>query len=617
MAVSPQQDSEGLIQFDILVDGTALPDDLQIYSIFVEKHINKIPIAEIEIVDGNISDQNQGWHSIKDGKLKIGNEIEIKAGYGTATMNSIYKGYITSVRVSADRNLLARIIIECADKAIQMTLNRAYTPYTSKKDSDIIKTLISDHTGLTNDVEATSITHEYIAQYGATDWDFMIARAESNGLIVNVEGGKVSVKKPGTGAKELLLTWGTDIINFDVKLDGRKQKVKNTAFGWDMANQNIASGISGEPSFLPEIGNAEVKATTMASKLKFKNDEIRSASPMETQELREWANAILIKSRLSRISGKIRFQGSHKIKPNDKLEIAEAGDQFNGEAYVSGVMHTLKEGNWFTDAVLGYNKDFHVGNKNTISLANGNNLLPGVNGLVIGKVTKIVSDPKNQFRVEVNIPSIDDQNKVWARISNLWATKDAGTFFYPEINDEVILGFLDGDPRYPIILGKLYSSKLKPPYTPANQNPIQAFVSKNQLKLEFNNQDKIITVETPGGIVLTMSDKEKEVKLTDSHKNTMVMNNKGFDFNTMNDFKVKATGNINMESMGNSTYKATGNIEAKATGNLTMKGMAFTLEANTAGTVKANATLMLTANAPLTVSSKAITNIQGSLVKIN
>jgi Rhs element Vgr protein len=600
MAISPQKDSEGLISYEISIDGNPLPDSLQIYSIFIEKHINKIPIAEIEILDGSIHEQNQGWKAIKDGKLKIGNDVEVKAGYGTKTKNSIYKGYITSVRVVADRNEISSIVIECADKAIQMCLNLAYTPFEKQKDSAIIQNLIRNHTGLTADIESTPITHPYIAQYGVTDWDFMLARAEANGLIINVEGGKISGKKPGSGAKELVVTWGLDIINLDIALDGRHQKVRNTSYGWDMANQAKTEGGSSEPS-LPDIGNGEVSASNMASKLEFKNDEIRSSTPLKTNELREWANAILIKSRINRIKGKVRFQGSHKIKPNDKLEIKEAGDQFNGDAFVSGVVQVIKDGNWYTEAILGYQKEFHIGTQNNVSVSNGNNLVPGVNGLVIGKVTKIHQDPDNQYRVEVNIPSIDDENKVWARISNLWATNNAGTFFYPEIGDEVILGFLDGDPRFPIILGKLYSSKLKPPYSPEDRNPIQAFVSKDQLKLEFDNKNKVTTLSTPGGINLILSDKDKRITLEDSYKNKFTMDSNGIIFDTKFDFKSTAKGAIEM--------KATRTANLEAVGNLTMKGMAFTLEGTSTGLVKSNA--------PLTISSSAITTIKGTMVKIN
>lgn len=609
MPVSPQTNASDLIQVEISVSGTKIPDKLQIISVFIEKKLNKIPFAEIAIIDGAIFSQNEGWKAIQDGKFKVGNDIEIKAGYGTSSKNTIFKGYITAVRAKANRNYPPTILVEASDKALQMALNRAYTPFVNKKDSDIIQTLVRNYSGLSSEVDATKITHNFIAQYGSTDWDFLLARAEANGLVVNIEGAKISVKKPGSGAEQLTVSFGQDIIDMDLTMDGRNQKVKNTAFGWDHKNQRPTQQMSTEPSGLPSIGNAEVSASTMASKLKYKNDEIRSAIPVTVNELGEWATAILLKSRLNRLKGKISFQGSHKINPNDKLEIKEAGDQFNGKAFVSGVSHSLKSGNWTTTAILGLPDNFHLSEGNNISVSKGNNLLPGINGLLIGKVTKIHQDPDNEYRVEVNIPSIDDQNKVWARISNLWATSGSGTFFYPEINDEVILGFLDGDPRFPVILGKLYSSKLKPPYNPDQANPIQAFVSKNQLKLEYNNKDKIITLLTPGGIVFTMSDKENEVKITDSHKNTMTMNSKGFNFDTKKDFVVSAIGNIKIDAKGKIDTSSVGNSTIKAIQNLTMSGMQFELKATTTGTVQANASM--------TVSATGITTIKGSMIKLN
>jgi len=76
--------------------------------------------------------------------------------------------------------------------------------------------------------------------------------------------------------------------------------------------------------------------------------------------------------------------------------------------------------------------------------------LPGVSGLYVATVKQVQADPANEYRVEVQVPTL--ANTVWARLAQPYATSAAGSFFYPEVNDEVILAYFGDDPRYPVVL---------------------------------------------------------------------------------------------------------------------------------------------------------------------
>ena len=89
------------------------------------------------------------------------------------------------------------------------------------------------------------------------------------------------------------------------------------------------------------------------------------------------------------------------------------------------------------------------------------NLLPSVNGLQIGKVLKIDGDEK--YRIQVALPVAGDEVKIWARMIFEDAGNNRGKIFWPEKDDEVIIGFLNSDPRNPIVLGSLFSKKMSPP----------------------------------------------------------------------------------------------------------------------------------------------------------
>jgi uncharacterized protein involved in type VI secretion and phage assembly len=84
------------------------------------------------------------------------------------------------------------------------------------------------------------------------------------------------------------------------------------------------------------------------------------------------------------------------------------------------------------------------------------------NGIVVGIVCDL-NDDDNLGRVRVKYPHLGDEISDWARLASPMAGADRGTFFRPEKDDEVLVGFEHGDPRRPYILGSLWSQVDKPP----------------------------------------------------------------------------------------------------------------------------------------------------------
>jgi uncharacterized protein involved in type VI secretion and phage assembly len=85
-------------------------------------------------------------------------------------------------------------------------------------------------------------------------------------------------------------------------------------------------------------------------------------------------------------------------------------------------------------------------------------------GVVVGIVTANHGDPDGLGRVKVRFPWLaKDAESAWARIATLMAGNNRGSFFLPEVEDEVLVAFEHGDSRYPYILGALWNGKDKPP----------------------------------------------------------------------------------------------------------------------------------------------------------
>jgi len=205
--------------------------------------------------------------------------------------------------------------------------------------------------------------------------------------------------------------------------------------------------------------------------------------------------------------------------------------------------------------------------------------------------------------VLVDVPMIKETGTgIWARLSNLYATNKIGMFFYPEKDDEVIIGFLDNDPRSAVILGSVYSSKNAPPYTPDDKNSIKAIKTKSELLLEFDDEKKVITIETPGKNKITLSDEDKVITIEDGNKNSIEMSSDGIVIKSGKDLTLKASGNINITAQKDITLKT-------SMGDVTTKGKNITEKANMSFSAQGSVSSELKSNGNTTV--------KGLMVMIN
>ena len=596
MAVSPIVNSDGVVSVVILCGGTAISTSIELISIDIQLSVNRINTALIYFNDGDMPD---GEFPVSDADtFKPGSEIRIQLGY-EQEMVDIFSGVIIRHSLKITSNNAAQLVLECKDKAIAMTVGRKNANYIDKKDSDIITQLIGNYAGLSNEVTATTLTHKELVQFYCSDWDFLLARAEANGLLVSLDAGKVIVKAPQTSAAPVLtVTYGMDLIDFHADLDARAQFKSVASVGWDLATQQIQQQ-QATPETLTGQGNLDSAA--LADVLGLASFRLQSTAPLDTSFLTTWAKAQQLKSGLARIRGHVTFQGSALAKPGTLIELKGVGARFNGNVFVSAVNHQVSDGNWHTRVDFGMSPAWFTETTETIAPP-ASGLTSGVSGLHVGVVKKLDADPESQYRVQVSIPEMSAETDCfWARLTNFYSSNSFGAFFIPEIGDEVVLGFFNDDPSHPVILGSLYSSKNVPPYTPEAANNIKAIVTRTKMKVEFDEEKKIITVITPGTNKIVISDEGKSILLQDQNNNKVTLDAAGITLDSPKDITLKAQGKIVMT--------ASQNIEATAQMDIKQTGLNITSTANVGFTAKGSATAE--------VSAAGTTTIKGAMVMIN
>jgi Rhs element Vgr protein len=594
MAESPTAEAGNLVTVSISADGQAVA--AQILSISVTKTLNRISSARLVLIDGDMPDG--AFPLSEEATFKPGAAITIEAGYDQ-TMETIFEGIVVRHGVHITGENHARLVVDCQDETVKMTVGRKNATFIDMTDSDIITQLIGAYS-LTATVDSTSITHPELVQFYATDWDFMLSRAEANGFVVIVNDGAVTVREPVSGSAVLQVTYGIDLMEFHGDVDARAQYSQVKGAGWDLDTLAMVEATSTPPSLNAQ---GDLASVTLAGVVGLSEFRLQTSVPMTNPSLTKWTAAQQVKSGLSRIQGSVKFQGSAKAKPGDLLTLAGLGPRINGDAYVSSVHHEIADGGWVTEAQFGLSQDWFV-ERRDLAAPPAAGLLPPVEGLQVGIVTKLDSDPENQNRIQVRVPVMESsgQMMVWARLLQFYASNTFGAFFVPEIGDEVVLGYFNHDPSHPVILGSLYSKNRKPPYTPEAENNTKAIVTRTKLKVEFEEKDKVITIITPGNNKIVLSDKDKSILLQDQNNNIVKLNPDGILMDSPKDIKINAKGVITIDAVGKISVTS-------STADVAVSALNITNTANVGFTAKGNATAELSATGQTTV--------KGAMVMIN
>lgn len=588
MSKSVRNENADLVTASVLINGKSAPDKFMISKIDVEHRVNHIPAARVTIEDGSAVDET--FEASESSIFVPGARIEVKLGYH-AKNKSVFKGLILRQNIRVDSNGNSGLVLVCDDEAIKATVSRSSAQFRDLSDSDAISKLLAD-LGLSASVESTEPKRAYQAKNNTSDWDFIVSRAEANGQVVIVEDGKVKVAAPEFSDTRLMAEFGAAIIELDIELDATDQLCDVKSRAWDPKSQTVVEAASSEPG-VNEQGN--ISGKKLADVLDLPSHVQQSQEPLGAPELENWSNAKLLKNRLSRFRGRVRFVGNPDVKTGDLLDLAGLGARFNGSAYVSAVKHSVSEGAWWTEIELGLPSGLSTN-------ADRDAAAPAATGLQIAKVLSSATDPEGEGRIQVMLPLLQgDQNEVWIRMAAPYATENAGLEFLPEVGDEIVVGFLGGDPDAPIMLGALHSSARPSPVEHDEQNSIKAIVTNSQMKISFDDAKKILTVQTPGGHQIDMNDETKSVIVADGNDNKLEMSESGISLNSPKDITIKASGSVSIDG-------STG-VNVKSSADVGLKGANVSVEGQMAASVKGGASAELSAG--------GTTTVKGSMVTIN
>lgn len=165
----------------------------------------------------------------------------------------------------------------------------------------------------------------------------------------------------------------------------------------------------------------------------------------------------------------------------------------------------------------------------------------------LGEVVS-VKDPDNRGRVQIRLYSYDGVNQqdgaVWARVAVPFAGSDYGAFFLPDVGEEVVVALVNGDPRFPIVVGSLWNGSASPPEQIANSVDRWTIVGKAGTRIaiveETPGQEKV-RIETPAGVSAELTDSAGGKVEIKSGTSTITMDVTGIKIQTAVTVKVEAS----------------------------------------------------------------------------
>ena len=579
------------LPFSVSIGGKKIEQKFPVGYIDVFQGVNEIPYSIIKIHEfTNLKDDL----FLDDSIFEIGAKVEISA-QNNNKLEVVFSGILMNISLSINNEIGENFIeLKCFSNVFKMNIAKKSSCFLNKSDADILKSIVSSY-GLSASVGSMAIKHEFIYQNNLTDWEFINIRADLYGYVVSVEGDKVVIDKPKKNTSSSVANL-ENIVSSNLELDSCSQISSFEAKIWDIKDQSckpVKSDTGNENSF------GSKKSSDIVSKSGNQVGNLLSDSFKE-DEIKGVLNGTIGLNRYYKIHGYLVLLNNVSLKHNSLLKIDKCGKIFNGNGYVSSVQYSYSTGDpcWTSKVFLGIPKNKIV-EKNVCSFKNSK-IISFINNLRYGKVLKIDGDPSSNYRVFVNLPTINNNGEgVWCRISSLYSSINGGVLFLPEKGDEVVVGFIDGNTSSPIVLGSIYNSKTKPPVDIKAENDLKVIKTNAGLEINFNDKDKIIGIKTCDKRSIIISEKDQEIKINDDG-NTISLN-KG-------SIKIKASKDLSIDCK-DINIKASGNVKISGVNNTSVEGNNVKINGSIGVNIKGGTSSK--------IESSGITEVKGSMVKIN
>lgn len=502
----------------------------------------------------------------------IGVTIAPQGTVVAASQEMQFVGIVTQVDIENSIDALNSVLITAKSPTIVMDAATRDAFFYDQKASDIIAAILQKHSITLGGNTTTNGTLKFCVQYGETDYRFVRRLAGANGLFAFYDGQRFSTAK-ASGSSPQELAWRQSLGAFSVGLG--TGSFQHEGITWDYVRK---SAIAAQPSASTPALSGVLKKSLDASKQVFTK---ASTSPIQPVVPDARTLDQVMEARKGAALGCMILCEGTSVMPSVAVgkcvRITGMGSAIDGTYWVNEVSHAFDESGQ-------YSNTFRA---TPVDIANPYNspTLPPVTQVQTALVTDN-NDPEGLGRVKVKFPWMDQNETPFIRIAMPDAGNERGWFLMPEVNDEVLVAYEQGDPDHPIILGCLYNGMDKPAYGSGafldsgavmikefktRLGNIIRFTDKNgdeQLEILQKDGKNAITMKVNGPSIMIES---KDGDITIKGKN-LVLDGQSINLKSQQDIGLKSGTDLKIEAGANLTQKATANLQMQASAQVSVKG---------------------------------------------
>lgn len=550
---------------------------------------------------------------------KIGATIKISVQTSSSQApQDLLQGEITALEAEFDTGGTFTII-RGYDQTHRLFRDRQTHSYLQITASDIATEVAQRHGFTIGRVDATPTVFAHVCQAGQTDWELLSGLARDSGCEISIRDGSFSFSAPNTAsdapdaseggaeADALVIQLGRDLLRFRSVLTSAQQAGEVEVRGWDVATKQAL--IATEPAATRTV---DLPTVTPADLAKTFGDitHVSTDVPYRSQaEVDEAAKALAeeLAGAFAEFEGVAR--GNPQIRAGAPITVDGLGVPFDGKYTVTTSRHRFDPGTGYTTA-------FSVTGKHDRTLlglvSTGGRSTGAPAGAAIAQVSD-VTDPEKLGRVKLTFPWLsDDYVSDWARTVQPGAGKDRGWTVLPEVGDEVLVCFEQGDFGHPFVLGALFNGVDTMP-----SGPIELMDSGSGAV----NRRSMVSRRGHRIDLLDADDRFEGVRLaTSEEKLTLTLDSVGTVITMHADGKVRIEGSqgITIDSANSDMELKGGRISLNATQGIDVDGGGGAVSVTAGSQLSlSGATAKLEGSASTEVKGGAMCSVSAAMVKIN
>ena len=479
--------------FQVRIQGLTLSSDVSraLISVSCESSLDAAAMLTLQV-------DNAGLRFTDSPLFEVGQDVEVYMGYGSE-LHPMMLGEITALSPSFPQSGSPTLTVTAYDKSHRLRRNQPKPRTFDYLNDSLIVARIAAENGLIPVVDPAPMPRRESVPQTGSDWALLKQLADRNFFQVYVHWDRLYFRPPRPQTELVVLEWGRNLISFTPRLSTSGQNGVQEVLGYDYELAQTVAALLPAISLGSSLDDvvARLGSGFIESLVHLGRGVIRNEGVTGFEEAAVLARSVLLKALQGLYEGSGQCLGMPTLRAGDMLEIKGVGKRFSGTYLVGKVTHTIDGGGYQTQFEMSEsaNQALLPSLREKIVEAPATNKQAPILGVAVGYVENNV-DEKGLGRVQLSFPFLSDGNfRAWARIATPMAGDGAGMYFLPDIGQEVLVAFEQGELRQPLVLGSLWNGKARPPEKNDGQNALK-IIQTLQHSLVFND------TPSTGGVIV-------------------------------------------------------------------------------------------------------------------